>query len=99
MANSWDNTVDTPEYHRNLARIKEIAAQRGYLLNPDEERIRKVVGLMTINNSEFGKYFCPCKQSHPLDPGKDVLCPCPEMAGEIAKDGHCFCKLFFRHER
>ena len=30
---------------------------------------------------EFGKYYCPCKQSHPPDPEKDVLCPCPAGPG------------------
>lgn len=96
MANKWDTVVGTPEYDRNLSRVREIAAQHGYLLNPDEERIRKVVGLMTMNHSEFGKYYCPCKQNHPLEPVKDVLCPCPEIQEEIAKDGHCFCKLFYQ---
>ncbi|MBE0432609.1 ferredoxin:thioredoxin reductase [candidate division WOR-3 bacterium] len=96
MANKWDAIVGTPEYNENLARIRKIAGQQGHLLNPDEERIRKVVGLMTMNNNEFGKYYCPCKQNHPLDPAKDVLCPCPGMEEEIAKDGHCFCKLFYQ---
>jgi ferredoxin-thioredoxin reductase catalytic subunit len=95
MANRWDSVVGTQPYNDNLKRVKGIAEQHGYILNPDEKRIRKVVGLMTINKSEFGKYYCPCKQSHPLDPGKDFLCPCSEMTDETSKDGHCFCKLFY----
>ena len=95
MANKWDVVVGTQEYNENLSRIKKIAEQRDYVLNPDQERVRKVVGLMTMNNNEFGKYYCPCKQSHPLNHEKDVLCPCPEIADEIMKDGHCFCRLFY----
>ena len=96
MANKWDEVVGTHAYVSNLSRIKKIAEQGGHVLNPDEERIRKVIGLMTMNHNEFGKYYCPCKQSHPLDPHKDVLCPCDELQAEIAKDGHCFCRLFFQ---
>ena len=70
MGNSWDPVVGTEEYNKNLARIEKIAQEKGFILNPDDERLKKVVGLMTMNQNEFGKYYCPCKQSHPLDPGK-----------------------------
>ena len=99
MANKWDPVVGTTEYNDNLARIKKISQENGYRLNPDQERIRKVVGLMTMNYNEFGKYYCPCKQSHPLDPAKDVLCPCPPLADEVQRDGYCFCKLFFKDSK
>lgn len=99
MANKWDAIVDTEQYDENLSRIMKTARQRDYVLNPDQERIRKVVGLMTMNKNDFGKYFCPCKQSHPLDPEKDVVCPCPEITDEIAKDGHCFCRLFYSKQQ
>lgn len=95
MANSWDPVVGTKEYNENLARIEKIAQEKGFILNPDDERLKKVVGLMTINQNEFGKYYCPCKQSHPLDPVKDVLCPCPPLVDEVQQEGHCFCKLFY----
>jgi ferredoxin-thioredoxin reductase catalytic subunit len=96
MANKWDSVIGTKEYNENLWRIKKIAQEHNYLLNPDLERLQKVVGLMTMNHNEFGKYYCPCKQSHPLDPQKDVLCPCSPLADEVKNDGHCFCKLFFK---
>jgi len=96
MGNKWDPVVGTHEYNDNLARIEKIAQEKEYILNPDQERMQKVVGLMTMNYNEFGKYYCPCKQSHPIDPEKDVLCPCSPLADEVEKDGHCFCKLFFQ---
>lgn len=96
MANKWDPVVGTKEYNDNLSRIRGIAQENGHVLNPDQDRLQKVVGLMTMNKSEFGKYYCPCKQSHPLVPGKDVICPCPPLADEVQKDGHCFCKLFYK---
>ena len=92
--NEW-TTLDI-EYGTLLKRMIKLAAQSGYALNTDKERIAKVVGLMTNNLVETGKPYCPCKQSHPLDPCNDVVCPCPEWRKEIAKDGHCFCRLFYR---
>jgi ferredoxin-thioredoxin reductase catalytic subunit len=78
--------------------LEDIANRAGYVLNPDGERLEKVVGLMTENLVLAGKRFCPCKQSHPLAPGRDVVCPCPEWKSEIETEGHCFCKLFFLRE-
>jgi len=83
-------------YRANRTRLQEFADRKGYALNADAERLNKVIGLMTRNLAEFGKYYYPCKQSHPLDPGRDTLCPCPEAAREIAEEGHCSCRLFFK---
>ena len=96
MSNPWDDVVETNEYSTNFKRIEEIIISHDYKINPDAERVKKVIGLMTMNFNEYGKYYCPCKQSHPLDPDKDVLCPCPELGDEVKKDGNCFCKLFFK---
>ena len=99
MGNKWKPIVGTKEYNENLSRVTKIARKSGYVLNPDQERLQKVVGLMTMNQNEFGKYYCPCKQSHPLNPEKDLLCPCLPLADEVQKDGHCFCKLFFQKRK
>ncbi len=96
MSNIWDRVVGTKEYNENLARIKALAKEKNYILNPDEERVKKVVGLMTLNFIEFNGYYCPCKQSHPLDRIKDPVCPCPQLDEEVARDGNCFCRLFFK---
>lgn len=96
MANSWDKTVGTKEYNDNLERVKKIADEKNYILNPDQARLEKVIGLMTMNAQQFGKFYCPCKQSHPLDQKKDTTCPCPELDREVAKDGNCNCRVFFK---
>ncbi|MBM3313945.1 ferredoxin:thioredoxin reductase [candidate division WOR-3 bacterium] len=80
----------------NVGRARKVGEGLGYVLNPDIERTLKVSNLLARNFTEFGKYYCPCKQSHPLDPAKDVLCPCPTVRDEVAKDGHCICRLFFK---
>ncbi|MEO0092546.1 MAG: ferredoxin-thioredoxin reductase catalytic domain-containing protein [candidate division WOR-3 bacterium] len=96
MTNTWDKVIGTKEYNTNLERIKKIAEAKNYILNPDTSRVEKVIGLMTMNFLQFGKYYCPCKQSHPLDTIKDTLCPCPQLDEEVARDGHCYCRLFYK---
>jgi len=96
MANSWDHAIGTVEYKETLKRAGELAADRNYRLNPDIERVQKVVGLMTMNFNSTGRYYCPCKQSHPLNTEKDVTCPCPELESEVAEDGCCGCRLFYK---
>ena len=96
MFSSWDMVVGTKAYEENLERLKNIADSKGYRLNPDGERVKKVVGLMTRNYDETKQNFCPCKQSHPLDIKNDTTCPCPDLDAEVAKEGNCFCRLFFK---
>ncbi len=98
MSNPWDDVVGTENYDKNLARVHALATEKGYKVNPDTERVRKVVGLMTMNYTAHTAYYCPCKQSHPLDPQKDTTCPCPELESEITKDGNCFCRLFYKQQ-
>jgi ferredoxin-thioredoxin reductase catalytic subunit len=84
-------------YENNVKRLELFAAEKGWILNPDPERVKKVVGLMTGNFEQHGAYYCPCKQSGDVPRiGEDVICPCPEAEAEIEKEGHCFCRLFFQ---
>lgn len=95
--NKTDEMLDQ-EYKRNITRIKIIAEEKEYMLNPDKERVKKVVEGMTKNYIEYKKYYCPCKQSHPLNTETDVTCPCPDLEREVENDGNCNCRLFFREK-
>jgi ferredoxin-thioredoxin reductase catalytic subunit len=92
--NQW--TTHRVEYENLLGHLRRLAESNGYTLNPDHERVEKVVGLMTENLVAAGQRFCPCKQTHPLDRDMDITCPCPTWKTEIEKDGHCFCRLFYK---
>ncbi len=96
MKNPWDSVVDTDEYNAVLRKAQSLADKFGWVLNPDGERVQKVIGLMTMNHLATGDYYCPCKQSHPLDTEIDAICPCPELDQKMEKDGNCFCRLFFK---
>jgi len=83
-------------YEKNLTRLKKIAEKKGYVFNSNEDWVKQVIRLMTNNFEEYGKYFCPCKQHHPVDPEVDVVCPCPALDKEVAEEGFCHCRLFYR---
>lgn len=80
----------------NTGRLKKVADEKGYCLNSNESEMNRTITKMTDNYVKFGKYFCPCKQSRPLNAAKDAVCPCNELAEEVSDLGHCFCKIFFK---
>jgi ferredoxin-thioredoxin reductase catalytic subunit len=83
-------------YETNYTRISRIASENNLVLNPDAERVRKVVGGMAANYDRVQEWVCPCKQkTKPAVRGQDKTCPCPEWLDEIRKDGHCACRLFY----
>lgn len=87
-------------YEQNLKRLSEIADKNDLVLNPDEERVQKVVGLMAGNYEQVQEWICPCKQTQkPSEKGKDKTCPCNEWMSEINELGHCYCKLFYTKEK
>jgi ferredoxin-thioredoxin reductase catalytic subunit len=82
-------------FDENLERIKKIAVARKLVLNPDEEKIQKVIGQMTENYNRYGYNFCPFKQQNKIPlKGEDVICPCSELDEEIEETGECSCQLF-----
>lgn len=87
-------------YEQNLNRLKGIAESNGLILNPDQQRVEKVVGLMATNYEITEEWICPCKQTvKPAEKGKDIVCPCPEWQDEIEDLGHCHCKLFYAKDK
>lgn len=83
---------------KNYQRLKKIAEKKGYIFNPNQDWFEQVIRLMTDNQKEFGKYYCPCKQHHPVDTKTDVVCPCPTLDDEVGRDGYCHCRLFYTKE-
>lgn len=83
-------------YKENFERLKRVAEKKEYIFNPNEDWVKQVITLMCNNLKEFGKYFCPCKQHHPVEPEIDPVCPCKSLDDEIERDGHCHCRLFFK---
>jgi ferredoxin-thioredoxin reductase catalytic subunit len=85
---------DEKAYADNYKRLKRICEKKGYIFNPNQDWVDQVVRLMTNNQKEHGKYFCPCKQHYPIDIKSDVVCPCSSLDEEVTADGCCHCRLF-----
>ena len=81
-----------------LDNSRKIAERFGYELNPDQSQLNQLIQHLTDNKANYGKYYCPCKQSYPVNPEKDPVCPCPDFREEIEKQGHCECHLFYSPE-
>ena len=82
------------DYKKNYERLKKVGDKKGLIFNPNQDWVEQIIRLMTKNKEGYGKYYCPCKQHHPVDTKTDVVCPCPTMLEEIERDGFCHCRLF-----
>ena len=88
------------EYEDNLSRLNKIADKMGLILNPNEARVQRVIGKMTHHFITMGENVCPCKQTTPHpQKGKEILCPCDDLADEIRREGRCHCRLFYSADR
>jgi len=63
-------------------------------LQPDGRIRERLARGLAGHIEQYGQPFCPCKRHYPLDIRLDPVCPCPEAASEIARDGRCECGMF-----
>jgi ferredoxin-thioredoxin reductase catalytic subunit len=87
----------TTDEQEVLAWARDYAQKNGFLLNPDETALLTVIRGLLRNETRFGARYCPCR-IRSKDPGKDkaIICPCVYHLEEIAQDGYCHCRLYFR---
>ena len=86
--------MDT-ELQKALKFLRNVADRNGYLLNPDLRTLERIALSMVENRRNHKRYFCPCKQHHPVKAEVDPVCPCDESKDEIRRDGFCDCHVFF----
>jgi ferredoxin-thioredoxin reductase catalytic chain len=73
------------------------AEKNGWVLNPDEEERAGLLKGLAVNRIRLGKQYCPCRiRSGDPETDKKIICPCIYHRDEIAKDGNCHCRLFFK---
>jgi ferredoxin-thioredoxin reductase catalytic subunit len=74
----------------------EYARSRGYVLNPEEKRLKTVIKGLVRNKQRFGARYCPCRiRSGDIEKDKAIVCPCIYHEKEIKEQGSCHCNLFF----
>ena len=82
-----------------LASAKEYAAKHGYVLNPDEKKLRVIIKGLARNMIKHGAQYCPCRlRIGDTEKDRAIICPCIYHEKEIAEEGRCHCNLFFRRK-
>jgi ferredoxin-thioredoxin reductase catalytic chain len=73
------------------------AKSAGIRLNPDGKIVDAIVAGIIRNEKKHGARYCPCRLvSGEKEEDRKNICPCVYHKDEIAKDGHCHCRLFFK---
>jgi len=73
------------------------AKKHKLMLNPDEKQLATVIRGLVRNTAKFGHRYCPCRlRSGDDEKDRAIECPCVYHKDEIANDGACHCKLFFK---
>jgi ferredoxin-thioredoxin reductase catalytic chain len=77
---------------RSHEEIEQIAKQRGWCLNSDSSLLENVLKALNMKQEKFGEYYCPCR----IQRIPENICPCKWASDEIAKVGHCHCRIFYK---
>ena len=59
-----------------------------YVLNEDEEVVKRVKKGIERKREKYGEGYCPCVT--PLAHNEDAICPCKEYR----ETGHCRCGMY-----
>lgn len=97
---SEDTKVTLAEALEKVTKRVTGYAQRGpYELFPDEVVVRNVLAKMAHNLVGYGKPYCPCREvTGDLQVDRLNICPCRSHQQDIAREGHCECRLFVSQE-
>lgn len=75
----------------------EYAQENGINLNPDEKTVDRIIDGLINNKEKHGERYCPCRRvTGNKEEDAKKICPCVWHKDEIAKDGHCFCRLYVK---
>lgn len=78
---------------------KKYAEANKFKLNPDQETVERLVRGLLANEEKYGARYCPCRRVvGNKEEDRPKICPCQWHQEEIKKDGHCFCRLFYKGE-
>jgi len=89
-------TEDQEAEKKMLRWARNYAKEKGWMLNPDKDKLRIVIRGLSRNQKRFGERDCPCR-IRSGDPERDraIICPCEYHEKELAEQGQCHCRLYF----
>ncbi|MDP2909859.1 MAG: ferredoxin-thioredoxin reductase catalytic domain-containing protein [bacterium] len=86
-------------FDKYLEECGKYAKENGFKLNPNPDASRGIVFGLFKNEEKYGHKYCPCRRvaGNEQEDAKNI-CPCIYHKDEIKKDGHCFCRLYWRKD-
>lgn len=92
--------TDTAEEEAEMLEwAKNYAKDHGWILNRDEKQLGTVIKGLVRNKKKFGRKYCPCRlRSGDEEKDRAIECPCIYHKDEIAEQGSCHCRLYFKDE-
>ena len=89
------NSALAEALHKVTQRVTRYAQGGAYELFPDEVVVRNLLANMARNLVEYGNAYCPCREvTGDARADRLNICPCRSHHEDIARDGHCECRLF-----
>ena len=93
-----------PEFPASDALAADICARldrhlqgKDFRLNPDQETVDSLITALVMRYEKKGDYYCPCRVvTDDAEQNRRIVCPCAFHEEEIARDGHCKCRLFVK---
>ena len=80
-----------------IKEYEEYARKNGFQLNPNRKVVEGIVKSLLEREDKFGARYCPCRRvTGNQKEDEKIICPCVYHKEEIARDGHCFCRLFVK---
>ncbi len=75
--------------------IREYVKTSSYELNPDTEKVDKIIKSLARRKLKHGHQYCPCRMiSGNEEVDAKIICPCEYHIEEIKQDDICNCDLF-----
>ncbi len=82
---------------RIMRRVEKFAVDNLYQLNPQAEMVALTIDGLAENDMRYGYPCCTCRvPTGVAAEDKDIVCPCADLAKQVAEFGQCHCGLFVK---
>jgi ferredoxin-thioredoxin reductase catalytic subunit len=90
-------TEENSEESDMLKWAEGYARKHGWSLNTDQKQLGTVIRGLVRNKRRFGRPYCPCRlRSGNEEKDREIECPCIYHKDEVANQGCCHCRLYFK---
>ena len=95
-AESFGPVAELPAAAKLHETLAPVQAAQGYVFNQDPSWTLKALAGILVNEARYGYGSCPGRLAVGRPEGdRAIICPCAFRAEDVAKYGHCHCRLYF----